>query len=151
MEGAKMKPDGWPTVIPRLFTPDTVHLVEFLKHVFGAQGEHHADRPAEMRIGDSMIMISDGGGIREAGPGFLYVYVADPDAAWRRAVDLGASSLEAPADMPYGDRRAMVRDPWGNTWQIATRNPGTNDSDRVQASEHIELQGDISIVSPDSD
>ena len=36
----------------------------------------------------------------------------------------GAASVEAPADMPYGDRRAMVRDPWENTWQIATRKGG---------------------------
>jgi uncharacterized glyoxalase superfamily protein PhnB len=51
---------------------------------------------------------------------FLYVYVEDADAAFQRALDRGAQSLEKPQDMPYGDRRAMIRDPWGNTWQIAT-------------------------------
>ena len=51
---------------------------------------------------------------------FLYVYVDDTDAAYRRAIDAGARSLEEPSDMPYGDRRCMVEDRWGNTWQIAT-------------------------------
>jgi uncharacterized glyoxalase superfamily protein PhnB len=58
---------------------------------------------------------------RAATPAFLYVYVDDADATYRRAVAAGARSLEEPVDMPYGDRRAMVEDGWGNTWQIATR------------------------------
>jgi PhnB protein len=46
--------------------------------------------------------------------------VKDADATYRSAIVAGATSLEAPDDMPYGDRRAMVRDPGGNVWQIAT-------------------------------
>jgi uncharacterized glyoxalase superfamily protein PhnB len=53
-------------------------------------------------------------------PAFLYVYVEDTDTAFRSAIDRGARSLEEPHETPYGDRRAMIRDPWGNTWQIAT-------------------------------
>jgi uncharacterized glyoxalase superfamily protein PhnB len=52
---------------------------------------------------------------------FLYVYVTDADATFERAVAAGAATLEEPLDTPDGDRRAMVRDSWGNTWQIATR------------------------------
>ncbi|MGH6798832.1 MAG: VOC family protein [Roseiarcus sp.] len=73
-----------------------------------------------MRIGDSIVMVSDGGGMREASLTFLYVYVENTDETYRRAIDAGARSIEEPADMPYGDRRAMVQDQWGNTWQIAT-------------------------------
>jgi PhnB protein len=51
---------------------------------------------------------------------FLYVYVDDTDATYRGALAAGATALEEPADMPYGDRRGMVTDSWGNTWQIAT-------------------------------
>jgi len=98
---------------------DAKQLVEFLKQVFGAAGEYQQDRPAEVRIGDSVIMISDAG-IRSPMTAFLYVYVADADATYRRALDAGASALEEPSDMPYGDRRCMVEDKWGNTWQIAT-------------------------------
>ncbi len=50
---------------------------------------------------------------------FLYIYVDDADAVYRRALDAGASSLEEPLETPYGDRRAMVRDPFGNIFQIA--------------------------------
>jgi PhnB protein len=74
-----------------------------------------------MQIGESIVMVSDGGGQREAMPAFLYVYVEDADRTYRRAVTAGATSIEEPIDMPYGDRRAMVRDAWGNLWQIATR------------------------------
>jgi uncharacterized glyoxalase superfamily protein PhnB len=49
------------------------------------------------------------------------VYVSDTDATYRRAIENGARSLEAPVETPYGDRRCMIEDRWGNTWQIATR------------------------------
>jgi uncharacterized glyoxalase superfamily protein PhnB len=66
-------------------------------------------------------MVSDGGGVvRPHGGGFLYVYVIDTDAAYNTALRLGAEALEAPGDQFYGDRRATIRDRWGNTWQIAT-------------------------------
>jgi uncharacterized glyoxalase superfamily protein PhnB len=71
-----------------------------------------------VEIGDSMVMVSDAGP-RRSMTVFLYVYVDDADAAYRRALDAGARSLEQPSDMPYGDRRCMVEDRWGNTWQIA--------------------------------
>ena len=66
-----------------------------------------------------MVMISDTAA-RESTPAFLYVYVRDADETYRLAVQAGASPLETPVDLPYGDRRAMVEDEWGNTWQIAT-------------------------------
>ena len=114
------KPDGRRTVIPRVITDDVAGLVGFLKIVFGAIGELQSGAPTEMRIGDSVVMISDGGGAREAMPAFLYVYVENADETYQRAIATGAQSIERPADMPYGDRRAMVRDSWGNVWQIAT-------------------------------
>jgi len=75
--------------------------------------------PAEMVIGDSIVIVSPSG-VRPALPAFLYLYVPDTDAAYREALRAGAKSLEAPANMHYGDRRAMIEDPHGNTWQIAT-------------------------------
>ncbi len=116
---AKYAPAGWPAVIPRIAVDDPKALVEFMREVFAASGEYHPSRPSELRIDDSLIMV--GSTIeREATLAFLYVYVRDTDAVYRRAVELGAESLEEPQDMPYGDRRAMIRDPWGNKWQIAT-------------------------------
>ena len=117
---SQSKPIGWPSVIPRIFTSDVAGLTEFVRTVFGADGELQSGTPTEMRIGDSIILISDGGGVREAMPAFLYVYVDNADETYRRAIAAGAESIETPADMPYGDRRATVRDCWANVWQIAT-------------------------------
>jgi uncharacterized glyoxalase superfamily protein PhnB len=114
-------PEGWHTVTPRIVVDDARGLVAFLVNVFEAAGEYRSDRPSEIHIGDSIVMITDTG-VRPASPAFLYAYVSDTDATYRRAIDAGARSLEAPGDTPYGDRRCMVEDQWGNTWQIATRN-----------------------------
>lgn len=116
----KFQPDGWHTVTPRIVVSDPKNLVGFIHAVFAAQGECRAGLPADIRIGDSVVMVSGGDGLRDPMAAFLYVYVEDADATYRRAVAAGAMSLEAPADMPYGDRRAMVKDAWGNVWQIAT-------------------------------
>jgi PhnB protein len=112
-------PEGWHTVTPRIVVHHADQLVAFIRQVFGATGEYRPDTPCALRIGDSIVMISDPG-IRSPMPAFLYVYVDDTDEAYRRALQAGATSLEEPLDMPYGDRRGMVKDKWGNTWQIAT-------------------------------
>jgi PhnB protein len=109
----KFKPDSWPTVTPRIFTDDVARLVGFLKVVFDASGTLRSGAPTELRIGDSVVLISDDGGVREAMPAFLYVYVENADEAYQRALAAGAESIERPGDMPYGDRRATVRDSWG--------------------------------------
>jgi len=114
------QPERWPTVTPRLFTSDVVGLVNFLRVTFHAHGEVRDGVPAEVRIGDSIVLVSDGGGVRKPTTGFLYVYVEDADAVYRMAIDAGAVSIEVPTDMPYGDRRATVQDAWSNIWQIAT-------------------------------
>jgi uncharacterized glyoxalase superfamily protein PhnB len=53
-------------------------------------------------------LLGDGGGVREARPTFLYVYVENTDETYQRALEAGALTIEKPADMPYGDRRATV-------------------------------------------
>jgi PhnB protein len=119
MTKAKHIPDGWPALIPRIAVDNPEALVGFIQQVFGAVGAFHAERPSELRIGDALLMV--GSTIeRQPMPAFLYLYVKDTDSSYRRALDRGAESLEEPQDTPYGDRRAMIRDPWGNLWQIAT-------------------------------
>jgi PhnB protein len=112
-------PKGWPAVVPRIVCNQAEQLVEFIKNVFDATGDYLTGRPTVLNIGGSLIMISEAG-VRDPVAAFLYVYVADTDATYQRAIQAGAKSLEKPADVPYGDRRAMVKDQWGNTWQIAT-------------------------------
>jgi PhnB protein len=112
-------PDGWHTVTPRIVARRADELVAFIRRVFGATGDYRPDVPAVLKIGDSIVMVSDAG-VRDPSPAFLYVYVDDADAVYRRAIQAGATSLEEPSDTPYGDRRGMVQDSWSNTWQIAT-------------------------------
>jgi PhnB protein len=123
----RFQPEGWHTVTPRIITSEAEELVRFVKKVFRGQGEFQVNRPAEIRIGDSLLMISKGDGLREPVAAFLYVYVEDVDETYRRAVKAGAETLELPSDFPYGDRRAMVKDTWGNLWQIASRKQGNVD------------------------
>ena len=113
-------PTGWHSVTPRLVARDAAGLIGFLAHVFDARGKLEGDRPAIVQIGDSVLMVSEADARPTIGA-FLYVYVGDCDAAFRRAHLAGARIVEEPFDTPYGDRRGMVEDGWGNTWQIATR------------------------------
>ncbi len=117
----KSIPEGWHSVTPRLVVHETARQVEFLKRAFDATGDFLTERPSIIRIGDSIVMVS-GVGPREAMPSFLYLYVDDVDATYQSALRAGAVSLEAPQDLPYGDRRGMIEDPCGNVWQIATHN-----------------------------
>ena len=89
------KPAGWPTVTPRIIVRGAKDLIGFVKQVFGASGEYHPHAPAELRIGDSIIMISETG-VRYTMPACLYVYVENADAPG------GA----------YRRRRALDRAPW---------------------------------------
>src|SRR5262249_2924515 len=126
-------PAGWHTVTPRIVVADPAGLVAFLKVVFEATGELERDALSQIKIGDSLLMVSRAGP-REGFPAFLSVYGEDADATCRRALDAGAVSLEGVWETPYGDRRGMVKDPWGNVWQVATR-PGRQVAPRGGSTE----------------
>jgi PhnB protein len=116
--------DGYRSVTPRIVVDDVAAQVDFLRQVFGATADIEPGRPVDVHIGDSLVMVSSGSE-RARFSGFLYVYVDDADAAFRRAVAAGATIIEEPLDTPYGDRRAMVRDPFGNLFQIAQHLPAS--------------------------
>ena len=118
-EGTAHIPPGWHTVTPRIVVTDPPALVAFVQAVFQATGHFDSQKPTVLSIGDSKLMVSgtDGRAPREA---FLYVYVPDIEPVYRRALQHGARSIESPSLMPYGDRRCMIEDPWGNWWQVAT-------------------------------
>src|SRR5580698_4861394 len=115
---SKSPRQSYHSVTPRIVVEDVAAQVSFLRTVFGATGSVEPGRPAEILIGDSLVMVSPSVE-RDPFPAFLYVYVDDADAAYHRALHAGALSVEQPLDTPYGDRRAMVRDPFGNVFQIA--------------------------------
>ncbi len=122
-------PEGYHTVTPYLVVADAPAVIDFTKAVFGAQEKMRAVGSAggvhaEVRIGDSMLMI--GGGAPELAwrgdpmPSALHVYVPDVDAAFARAFAAGATADHAPRDMDYGERGCGVIDAGGNRWYIAT-------------------------------
>lgn len=118
------KPEGYSNVTPYLTVTDAGKLIDFLTEVFGAKEKVRMPGPggtvahAEVEIGDSVVMM--GTNPNDLFPAMLYVYVDDADATYRKALAAGATSHEEPNDTFYGDRRAEVRDPWGNRWSIAT-------------------------------
>jgi uncharacterized glyoxalase superfamily protein PhnB len=113
-------PAPYRTVTPRMFVDDVEQAVAFLRSVFGATAEVGTGRPTDVHIGDSVILVSSAAE-RERFPAFLYVYVNDADAAHREAVRAGARTIEEPVDTPYGDRRCMFEDAFGNVYQVAHR------------------------------
>ncbi len=117
---AQAAPDGWRTITPRIVASDAAGLVCFICRLFEIDTDFERNAPTVLTIGDSKIMVSEVGE-RGPAPAFLYVYVPDVAEVYERAVALGATSIEAPFETPYGDRRCMVEDAWGNTWQIATQ------------------------------
>jgi PhnB protein len=117
-----MTPIGYHAITPRIVVRanELARHVAFFRNVFAATGEVRDGAPSELVIGDSRVMVSSAGE-RDCFAAFLYIYVDDADATYARAVEHGATSIEPPLDTPYGDRRAMVRDPFGNLLQIAHR------------------------------
>jgi PhnB protein len=113
-------PFPYRTVTPRIFVDDVGKVVAFLRAVFDATGNVEPERPTDVHIGDSVVIVSSASE-RTAFPAFLYVYVDDADATYRRAIENGAKGLEEPFDTPYGDRRAMFRDQFDNVYQVAHR------------------------------
>ena len=117
--------DGYHTITPYLTVQDAEGLVGFVKETFGAQESYRGTGSAgglhaEFNIGDSMLMIGGGPMIKEPLPAALYLYLEDVDAVYQRALQAGAVSLSEPADQPYGDRLAGVKDRFGNTWYLST-------------------------------
>jgi PhnB protein len=74
---------------------------------------------AEVNIGNSRLMISEAMQ-GEPSRGSFYLYVEDADAQYHRALNAGATPEREPRDEFWGDRMATVKDPFGNTWSVAT-------------------------------
>ncbi len=127
-------PEGFHSVTPYLTVNDASRAIDFYKRAFGAQEIARMQGPdgkvghAELRIGDSVLMLADempGSGCRSpqalggttAG---IFLYVKDVDSAFKQAVSAGAKSDAEPADMFWGDRFGRLTDPFGHSWSVAT-------------------------------
>ena len=125
---ASFKPNGYPTVSPYLIAAGAQRVIDFLKQTFGATELRRYAMPdgsimhVEVSIGDSVVMLGDAGDGWPAVPSHLPVYVEDVDATYRRALESGGVSVQAPERKGEDpDRRGGVKDPAGNTWWIATQ------------------------------
>lgn len=131
---AKAIPDGYHSVTPYFTVNDAAKAIEFYKRAFDAKEIHRMQGPdgkighAELRIGDSVVMLADempGSDCRAptslggttAG---IFIYTQDVDAAFQKAVAAGAKSLAQPTDMFWGDRYGRLSDPFGHSWSLAT-------------------------------
>ena len=124
---AKPIPDGFHTITPYLIADGADKVIGFMQKAFGAEYTHEpTKRPdgkimhATLRIGDSMVMISDSSEQAKAMPIMLYLYVPNADASYQQALKAGATSIMEPADQFYGDRSGGVQDTNGNQWWMAT-------------------------------
>src|SRR5262245_20982825 len=119
-------PAGYHTLTPFLVVQDTAKLIAFVKSAFGAEEIERMTGPdgtvlhAEVRIGDSILMLGEAQGDATPYATKLYVYVDDVDATYARALRAGAKEQRPVVDQFYGDRSGAVVDAWGNLWSIAT-------------------------------
>jgi PhnB protein len=131
---AKPIPEGYNSITPYLSVKGASSAIDFYKSAFGATEIMRMPMPdgrlghAELRIGDSVVMLADEFPEAEAiSPNTLggttvglMIYVEDADSVFNKAVSLGAKVKKPMADQFYGDRNGTVQDPWGHKWTIAT-------------------------------
>lgn len=127
-------PEGYHTATPYLVVHDAAKAIDYYKRAFDAREIMRMEGPpgkighAELRIGDSVIMLADEMPQMETKSpktlggtsGGIFLYVQDVDATFRKAVSAGAKSTTEPADMFWGDRYGQLTDPFGHLWSVAT-------------------------------
>lgn len=121
------KPDGYTTVSPYLIVDGASETIDFLVRVLDAVELRRFEGPAggvmhaEVRIDDTIVMLTDGAEGWPAIPSHVHVYVSDVDATHARALEAGAVSIQEPVQKDDPDKRGGVKDAGGTTWWIATK------------------------------
>jgi uncharacterized glyoxalase superfamily protein PhnB len=122
------------SVIPHLVCANALEALEFYQKAFGAEEISRLLGPdgklmhGAVRIGDSMVMLSDecpdwgalGPKALKGSPVTIHLYVDDVDAFTARAAEAGAKVVMPPEDMFWGDRYGKLEDPFGHQWSVAT-------------------------------
>ena len=129
----KPVPEGFHTLTPILTVRGAAAAIDFYRRAFGAEEVFRSPGPdgrimhAQLRIGNSVFMLHDefpemgGKGPAALGgtPVGLWIYTDEVDAAWKRAVDAGATVKMPLSNQFWGDRFGMVEDPFGHQWSLA--------------------------------
>jgi PhnB protein len=120
-------PDGYHSITPYVICKDAAKTIAFVKAAFGATdvmppmtAPDGTVKHAELKVGDSIVMFSEGCPENPAMACMLYHYVTDVDSVFKKAVQAGGKVVKEPEDQFYGDRSGGVTDPSGNQWWIAT-------------------------------
>jgi uncharacterized glyoxalase superfamily protein PhnB len=118
--------DGFHSVTPYLFVEGALRLIKFISDALGGEEVYRKERPdgsimhAEMRIGDSMLMLGEAPDEFGPMPTSIYLYVIDSDAAYEKALQAGGISIFPIMTLPSGERYGGIKDPCGNIWWIAS-------------------------------
>lgn len=126
-------PEGYHSISPAITCKNAAAAIEFYKKAFGAKELNRMEGPggtighAELRIGDSVIFVSDEMPGMSAAPApsatpssYLFLYIEDSDRVFNRAVEAGATATMPMQDMFWGDRYGKLTDPFGHSWGVAT-------------------------------
>jgi PhnB protein len=125
-ETRKFRRRNFPNIAPYFLVEDAPKFIDFLVAAFEGTERIRVPRPdgsimhAEVAIGDSVIEMGDANEQYPSRPMCIHLFVPDADAAYERALELGARALSEVKDQPYGVREGGVRDPFGNTWYVGT-------------------------------
>ena len=133
MAAVKWQPEGYPRLSPYLAVAGAAEAIDFYTKVFGAEARNRMPGPdgkivhSELVVGDSLLMLADEfpeyGNLSPksvgGSPVTINLYVEDCDDTFNRAVELGAEAVRPPKDEFYGERSAMVVDPFGHRWNFA--------------------------------
>jgi PhnB protein len=142
-------PEGYHSVSPYITVQDSAKAIDFYKRAFGATEHSRMQGPdgrmvhAEIKIGDSMIMLADETPMNESkSPQSvggttvnLFLYVTDVDSVYNRAVSAGAKAVAQPQDMFWGDRYGKLTDPFGHSWSLATHKEDVSHDEMKKRSE----------------
>jgi uncharacterized glyoxalase superfamily protein PhnB len=132
---AKPVPEGYRTLTPFLICKNALQALDFYKRAFGAEeisrlvGPNGVLMHAALKIGDSVLMLTDE--CPEMGAFdphhfngtavTIHLSVADADAAFARATATGATALMPVAEMFWGARYGVLKDPYGHAWSVGTQ------------------------------
>lgn len=128
----KSIPEGYASVTPYLTIKNAAKAIDFYKQIFGAKEEMRMEHDgkvghAELRIGNSKIMLCDEWGMAMKSPQSvggspiaLHLYVDDVDNVFKKALAAGAKEMNPVKDQFYGDRSGCLTDPFGHVWYVAT-------------------------------
>ena len=121
-------PAGYQQVMPYLIIKNAAAFMQFMQEVFGAvekrkhMRDEHIIMHAELAIGECMIMLADSTESHESRNGDFFIYVADADAKYNKAIAAGATVVTPMSDQPYG-RSGGIKDPFGNIWWVTASLP----------------------------